>query len=806
MEHMGDHLSDSPERGEPTEPGARLARALRDVVHEISERDFDLHPHQIECLQAILHQLQKGETEGYIEAATSSGKTLLEALVVEAALRAGLRVHTLASRQTSLNQLIGADGQRGIGRFTDIPPELIGKNYGTARANASYPCVASTYHGFLHEAKACQQNTGRLGDFDVLIADECHKSLGTETSRALYHYMPGGIKLGFSATPDYAEDRRSQEIYSAPWFEFPLLAAIETGIVAPVRPLIFLTDSEIDTKSFGDFTEKELAPLVNNPERNGLALQLAQDFVADGRQGIIACIPGHNNAHAVIMAQLLASLNVGDRQIVAADIGGHLSESVRDQRLQDFQNGNIDILTFTRAIEESWDSDKASFCINTAPTTSPVRTTQLLGRVIRPNSDGRESIYVDFVDDNIGDDKQQFTAFHALELEDIDIDRVLGWGQYQTSERRQAPRPPLFNLRPDLHQRLLRVQGKLVSQAVVGKARDPHASLKAKWDRKLAKEGMPAELPYTLTFNPKLAKQYQKNRHALQQEHGIDPANEAVAEGLNKLTKQEQRLVRAYGRRVLVAAETLAAIPDNEPGIDDQLAEADYLAKALLALDVLDYRTRGIVRMRLGFDSIDGKEMPLHEVGQRFRITRERVRQIEVKGRSLLHRLSENSIFAIDSSEPPKQYHRFKNLRAIPKEQLAHIATLAFPSAEELLTGDETQTPLERFRVACWQKAEKWYQDKLAELERRNAQTNEHEWWHREVSVINQESAALSTLETHTQLHADEQTMPYRAHITAVNVRSQIIDTYRHQLYRSPHNPAIDITETLPKAIDLSSS
>jgi RNA polymerase sigma factor (sigma-70 family) len=47
-------------------------------------------------------------------------------------------------------------------------------------------------------------------------------------------------------------------------------------------------------------------------------------------------------------------------------------------------------------------------------------------------------------------------------------------------------------------------------------------------------------------------------------------------------------------------------------------------------LDHLDSRTRDVIRMRIGLDGT--QEMTLEQIGQHFGITKERVRQINVRG------------------------------------------------------------------------------------------------------------------------------------------------------------------------------
>jgi len=51
--------------------------------------------------------------------------------------------------------------------------------------------------------------------------------------------------------------------------------------------------------------------------------------------------------------------------------------------------------------------------------------------------------------------------------------------------------------------------------------------------------------------------------------------------------------------------------------------------EVVAALDDLDEREQGVVRMRFGLG--DGKPKTLEEVGRHFNVTRERVRQIETR-------------------------------------------------------------------------------------------------------------------------------------------------------------------------------
>jgi len=635
----------TPEQRLPSLDAIQIAGALQGILSDITEgnRNFDVDLLQEEAVNALGGAIIGGETAGYVDAYTGFGKTMLISLLAEAAVKAGKRVLILAPTHEIADQIIGADCNSGIGQFTDLlenDEKLVKQHYAGRRANAKHPVAVGTYSGMLHEARAAQSGNGRLGEFDLILADECHQSLGTETSRALYSYMPNAIKIGFSATPDYAEDRQSQEIFDRPWFEFSLRNAIDAGRTAPVRALLYETDTTLRlSDSQRDFTDRELAPLIGNPQRNGDALRFAQDFVAEGRQGIIACVPGNNNAHAVLMAGLLSKMDANGREIVAMDIGSHLDKDERIRRLKAYRNGEIDVLTFTRALEEGWDGP-ASFCINMQPSTSERRIKQLLGRILRKNASGAESIFIDFVDDKEGVNKAQYTASHALELEDVDMDRVLG--EVYPKGDAHPIRNLIHSLRSDLLGRLARVQGKLLADVLAaksGKAVDP---LVLKWERTLAKDGMPSELPNNMVLPVALSRSYDRAIANLREELGDEPTIDEIIARL-KPTSPQETVLREYGRRVLWLDDAdeapedmrehsdwvtgLEQLPELRVPLDDVIARMALQGVMEKTLDSLSEREAGILSLRHGF--VNNEPRTLDEVGRVYGITRERVRGIE---------------------------------------------------------------------------------------------------------------------------------------------------------------------------------
>ncbi len=138
-----------------------------------------------------------------------------------------------------------------------------------------------------------------------------------------------------------------------------------------------------------------------------------------------------------------------------------------------------------------------------------------------------------------------------------------------------------------------------------------------------------------------------KASEELQQELGRDPTPEEISRRVDIPVKKYMKLARVVQRAV--SLET--PINDSEDSflgdfIEDQSVDSpvdnashnSLESEIQQALETLSEREEAVLRLRYGLD--DGQPRKLEEVGNRFGITRERVRQIETKAiRKLRHPL-----------------------------------------------------------------------------------------------------------------------------------------------------------------------
>ncbi|MBZ0107093.1 MAG: RNA polymerase sigma factor RpoD [Candidatus Scalindua rubra] len=124
----------------------------------------------------------------------------------------------------------------------------------------------------------------------------------------------------------------------------------------------------------------------------------------------------------------------------------------------------------------------------------------------------------------------------------------------------------------------------------------------------------------------------------LLQENGREPSIEELAKEI-KISVPEARRVLKISRHQISLDKTVGESADSAFGdfIEDDKAESPVFAAAQemlkekieSVLETLTYREREIIKLRYGIG--DGYTYTLEEVGKRFMVTRERVRQIEAK-------------------------------------------------------------------------------------------------------------------------------------------------------------------------------
>ena len=136
-----------------------------------------------------------------------------------------------------------------------------------------------------------------------------------------------------------------------------------------------------------------------------------------------------------------------------------------------------------------------------------------------------------------------------------------------------------------------------------------------------------------------------RTSRALVQEHGREPTSEEIAEKMDIQVSKVRKILKIAQEPISletpIGEEADSHLGDfiEDRGVvspSDAVINRDLKEQTAAVLETLTPREEQVIRMRFGIG--DGSEHTLEEVGQRFSVTRERIRQIEAKAlRKLRH-------------------------------------------------------------------------------------------------------------------------------------------------------------------------
>lgn len=225
-----------------------------------------LRKYQIDAIRALQKSVEKGNTRFLFEMATGTGKTLISAAVIKLFLRTGnaKRVLFLVDRLELEDQAFKSFNKYLKNDYKSVIYKQNKENWKQAEI------VITTVQSLLSQNK--YKDLFSPTDFDLLISDEAHRSIGGN-ARAVFEFFIG-YKLGLTATPKnylkninienlkkedprVLEKRELLDTYktfgcenSEPTFRFSLTDGVKEGFL--VNPKIIDARTEITTQLLSD--------------------------------------------------------------------------------------------------------------------------------------------------------------------------------------------------------------------------------------------------------------------------------------------------------------------------------------------------------------------------------------------------------------------------------------------------------------------------------------------------------------------------------------------------------------------------
>ena len=350
------------------------------MISVICKKDYSLRDYQQEAKEKIFSQWDSVNNVLY-QMPTGTGKTRLFTSIIRDITLASLQEHVRKSVLIIAHRVeLIAQIHESLNKYR-IPHGIIAGAF-KDRRDLMLPVQVASIQTITHPSNRLFANAFHT---DFIIIDEAHHATAQSYTK-LWNYYPESKKLGVTATPWRMDGRGFRGNFDALILSMPIKEFLEKGWLAPYKyysvPFDSRIRSEIDSiKEFGidgDYKTSALEQVVDTGHIRAQLLDSYFEFVK-GKKGIIYSISRKHSKH--ICQQFL---NAGIR---IADIDSETPDNLRKKLVQDFKNGELDIIVNVDIFSEGFDCPDLEFVQLARPTRSLVKYIQQVGRGLRKNGD-----------------------------------------------------------------------------------------------------------------------------------------------------------------------------------------------------------------------------------------------------------------------------------------------------------------------------------------------------------------------------------------------------------------------------------
>jgi len=327
-----------------------------------------VRPYQEQAIQAVLASRQ-----GVVQAPTGSGKTVIAmALIARLPTPALIVVHTSVLFEQTAEQ---------VRRFLGVEPGMVGQG----REEVSDVTIAMVQTLMRRDLEPWRDR------FGLVILDEAHHC-PAETFKTVIQEFSARYRIGLSATPT-RKDRLHPILFDVMGpirFVVTPRTLLRSGSIARARVI------RVETGFRARYVRNDYADLIGRLVRNGPRNAVVIEAILKHR-GRRSLVLTERVDHAHLLAKILR-----DRGLEAVALTGEVPREQRDSMLQQFARGEVSVLVSTTAlVGEGFDLPALDVVFLTVPHANPAKTTQILGRALRPYEGKSAGVIVDFVDSNV---------------------------------------------------------------------------------------------------------------------------------------------------------------------------------------------------------------------------------------------------------------------------------------------------------------------------------------------------------------------------------------------------------------------
>ncbi len=327
-------------------------------------RDCGLRDYQAAVVAQIDASVAAGKRRLLLVAPTGSGKTVIAAAIIEAALQQRKRILFLAHRRELIFQASKKLYDMGCDHGVLLPGYPVRLHEPVQIAS-----IATLY------ARAIRSTSMELPEADLVVVDEAHHARARTYAKLLDSY-PSAVILGLTATPCRSDGLGLGNTFEALIECPPVQALIDAGYLVPT---VVYAPSRPDLNGVrverGDYVESQLADRMDTAK-------LVGDIVEHWLR------LGERRRTVVFATGVKHSVHVRDEfrraGIMAEHLDGTTPAEERDGILKRLAVGEVELVSNAMVLTEGWDSPEVSCLVLARPTKSLGLFRQMTGRVLRP--------------------------------------------------------------------------------------------------------------------------------------------------------------------------------------------------------------------------------------------------------------------------------------------------------------------------------------------------------------------------------------------------------------------------------------
>jgi ATP-dependent helicase IRC3 len=252
----------------------------------------------------------------------------------------------------------------------------------------------------------CPNDMGWLGDFGLVVVDECHHAVapswrsllealgcftGLDAERAGEFGQVQPEVVGFSATLARSDEVGLGSVWQEVAYAISLTRLIRRGYLTDVRGVQVVAErldlSDV-RRSGGDYQAGALGAAMLTSDVDEVVAAAYAEHASD-RQGVVF-------APTVDVAYQIAGTMSG-AGITADVVTGETTRDDRRDIYRQFRDGETQVLVNCMVLTEGWDAPWASCAVIARPTQSAPLYTQMVGRVLRPWAGKTDALVLDVV-------------------------------------------------------------------------------------------------------------------------------------------------------------------------------------------------------------------------------------------------------------------------------------------------------------------------------------------------------------------------------------------------------------------------